>query len=302
MIELLSEKDVEILLFVNKYKYVKVSDFKYLYVNNQYYHKKVKWLVKNKYLRKMKWYVTLGIAGKKYLEELGYNCPKISYEKTYVERQKIISTLAARFFKNENVQFIPSNDMKDKNIFTITSRRFIGMLQINKTDYLTYYISKNHTEKYIQSIIFDIRKEKKFRNVIVFVEDINMLEIKSFAFGLNKIYIIPNIEENIHLLEQIDKIDYKMMLNKLYKEKVFLSEYEFCEYCSKDSKFIFTLPFIDGEKLSAIRYFVLENKNSKVDILYSKNISLLVIDRIKNVNYIPVDFSKYIKGEFNVYE
>lgn len=299
---MLNEYDIEILLFVNKYKFVKVSDFKYLYPYKYYYKFKVKTLVENNYLRKIKWYVVLGFEGKKYLESLGYNYSKISYEKTFVERQKIISSFAARYYKNENVKFIPSMDLKDKQIFTITSRRFIGILNIDKTDYLTYYITKEHDNRYVQSVIYDIRKEHKYKNVIVFVEDLNKIDINNFIFGIDKLYIIPNTENNIHLLQKIHRIDYQELFSNVYKDNVYLSEYDFCDYYTKAGLFIFPLPFIDTEKLSTIKYFLLENKNKKVDILYSKNISLLATGKLKGANYKPIDFDKYVKGDFNIYD
>lgn len=302
IIDLLNEKDLEILLFVNKYKYVKISDFKYLYSNKQYYQTKVKHLINNKYLRKIKWYVTIGNVGKKYLESLGHKCSKISYEKTFVERQKIISSFATRYYNSKNIKFVPSMDIKDKQVFTITSRRFIGILNIEETDYLIYYISKKHTNKYIQSVTYDIRKERNFKNIIVFVEDIDMIDINDFIFGLDKLYIIPNTEQNIYLLENINKIDYQRLFSNTYKEKVYLSEYDFCDYYTKTDQFIFPLPLIDSEKLANIKYFMLENKNKEIHILYSKNISLLAIGKLKGANYKQVDFNKFIKGEFNIYD
>ncbi len=298
----LNEKDLEILLFVNKYKYVKVSDFKYLYSNKQYYKNKIKCLINRMYLRKIKWYVTIGNEGKKYLENLGYKCSRISYEKTYVERQKIISSFAARFYSNNNIRFVPSIDIKDKQVFTITSRRYIGIMNIDKVDYLTYYISRKHTSKYIQSVIYDIRKERKFNNVIIFCENIDMIDVNDFVFGLDRLYVIPFNEDNLELLEHINKIDYQKLFRKMYKNKVFLSEYDFCDYYIKNDRFIFPLIFIDTERLSTIKYFLLENRDKCVDIIYSKNISLILINRIKGVNYIPVDYTKYIKGEFNIYD
>jgi len=302
IIDLLSEKDLEILLFINKYKYVKVSDFRFLYSNKQYHQKKMKYLLNNKYLRKIKWYVVLGFEGKKYLESLGYNCSKISYEKTFVERQKIISSFAARYYNNKNINFIPSMDLKDKQILTITSRRFIGILNIDKTDYLTYYITKEHDNRYVQSVIHDIRKERNQKNVIVFVEDLNKIDINDFIFGLDKLYIIPITEDNIHLLENLHKIDYQEIFSKLYKDNVYLSEYDFCDYYTKQDLYIYPLPFIDTEKLSTIKFFLMENKNKKVDILYSKNISLLATGKLKGANYKPIDFDKYVKGDFNIYD
>lgn len=302
IIEVLNEKDLEILLFVKKYKYVKVSDFKYLYANKQYYQTKIKHLINNNYLRKIKWYIVLGSEGKKYLENLGYKCSRISYEKTYIERRRIISSFAARYYNNKKIKFIPSIDLKDKQIFTITSRRFIGILNIDKTDYLTYYITKKHDDRYVKSVIYDIRKETKLKNVIVFVEDLKKIDINNFVFGLDKLYIIPTTENNIHLLERIHRIDYQKLFFKLYKENVYLSEYAFCDYYTKSRLYIFPLIFIDTEKLSIIKFFLMENKDEKVDILYSKNISLLAIGKLKGANYKPIDFEKYVQGEFNIYD
>ena len=290
------------MLFVKKYKYVKVSDFKYLYANKQYYQTKIKHWINNNYLRKIKWYIVLGAEGKKYLENLGYKCSRISHEKTYIERQKIISSFAARYYNNKKIKFIPSIDLKDKQIFTITSRRFIGILNIDKTDYLTYYITKKHDDRYVQSVIYDIRKETKLKNVIVFVEDLKKIDINNFVFGLDKLYIIPTTENNIHLLERIHRIDYQKLFFKIYKENVYLSEYAFCDYYTKSRLYIFPLIFIDTEKLSIIKFFLMENKDEKVDILYSKNISLLAIGKLKGANYKPIDFEKYVQGEFNIYD
>ncbi|MDO5555232.1 MAG: hypothetical protein Q4G09_00830 [Clostridia bacterium] len=140
------------------------------------------------------------------------------------------------------------------------------------------------------------------KNIIVFIEDINMIDISKFVFGLNELLIIPNINENRLLLDNINKIDYQEIFSKTYKDKVYLSEYDMCEYSTKFDKYIYTLPFIDTEKLSKIKYFLLENKGRTVDIIINKNISLLAIGRLKGANYITIDFSKYTKGEFNIYE
>lgn len=298
----MKDKDLEIILFVNKYKYVKVSDFKYLYDNKQYYKNKVKQLLKDEYLRKIKWYVVLGRKGKSYLENLGYKCSRISYEKVYVDRQKVISSFVARYYNNKNIKFIPSIDIKDKQIFTITSRRFIGILNIEKTEYLIYYISKKHTDKYIQSVTYDIRKERRFKKVIVFTEDIERIDINQFVFGLDELLIIPITEENLYLLENINKIDHQRIFINMYKNKVYLSKYDFCNYYTKPEGFISLLPFIDSEKLCGIKYFILENNCKNVDILYSRNIPLIAIEKLKNINYKPINFNKYIKKEFNIYD
>ena len=79
------------------------------------------------------------------------------------------------------------------------------------------------------------------------------------------------------------------------------SDYDFCDYYTKSELYIFPLPFIDTEKLSTIKYFLLENKKN-VDIIYSKNISLLVTGKLKGAEYKSIDFNKYVKGEFKIYD
>ena len=54
-------------------------------------------------------------------------------------------------------------------MFTIKARRFIGILEINGIDYLTYHISEKHDKRYINSVIYDIQKEKKYKNIIMLI-------------------------------------------------------------------------------------------------------------------------------------
>lgn len=298
----LDEKDIEILVFLNKYRYVKSSDFSYLYSSKIYYKKVLKFLESNKYIKKDGWYYVVGSNGIKKLKELGYKYYRRQSNKAFTERQKIISHFAARYYNNSNIKFLPSVDVKDKEVLTITARRYIGVLKINQKEYLTYYISSKHTQGYIRTLIYDIRKERIHKEFIVFVEDIGKINMNDFVFGKDKIYIIPKIEENIHIIENINKINNPELFKRMYKDKVYLSGHTFCEYYINQNHFVYTLPLIDTEQLSTIKYFLLENKNKQVDILYSKNIPLLKIGKIEGVNYIPVDYGKYIKEEFNCYE
>ena len=95
----------------------------------------------------------------------------------------------------EKVQFIPSFSIKDKECLTITGRRFIGELYINKHKYLAYYISEKNDKKYITSVIYDIEKERQYGNIIVFVNDINRINMENFVTGHNSTIIIEDNEE-----------------------------------------------------------------------------------------------------------
>ena len=70
-----------------------------------------------------------------------------------MERLLRISNFAAYYHNCKMIQFIQSFSIKDKECFTITGRRFIGELYINKHKYLAYYISEKNDNKYITSVI-----------------------------------------------------------------------------------------------------------------------------------------------------
>lgn len=301
-IDNLDNKDLEILCFINKYKFIRSQDFIYFYDNIKYYNYKIKPLEKAGLIRKFGWYYVLGINGKREIEKLGYKYNRIQYSNKFMARQKVISHFAAMYYNRTNIKFIPSIDLKDEKILTNTSRKYIGSISIDKTKYLAYYISKNHTKIYIRNLIYDVKKEKIYNNFIIFVEDIEKIDIQSFAFGKKKLYIVPMSEKNIKIIENIDKIDYQKIFKDKYKEKVYLSGHSFCEYYINESHFVYTMPLINPEKIVNIKYFTLENKHVKVDVLYSKNISPILLKNLNGVKLIPIDYSKYIQEEFKIYE
>ena len=60
-----------------------------------------------------------------------------------------MSHLGALNNNNKYITFTPSFEIKDKTAFTESFCKYIGILKIFGTSYLTYHISKEHTQKYI---------------------------------------------------------------------------------------------------------------------------------------------------------
>ena len=172
-------------MFLYEYHFLKCCDAKFLFNTSEYYRRQISDLLNNDYIKKHKTgtYI-LSDNGKRYLKSLGYDfSTKMAYSKKYIERQILISYIAAVLFYKTNVKFIPSFKLKDKEIFTIKSRRYIGSVVINKKEYLTYYISKRQDKKYIDSVFYDIQKEKEYKSIIIFTEDISKIDLSQFCFG-----------------------------------------------------------------------------------------------------------------------
>ena len=132
-----SEIEKDFLTFLYDYHFLSFKDAQYLFKSKLYYKKQILDLINDDYIKKHKSgsYI-LSNAGKRYLKSLGYDfSTKMAYSNEYIQRQKIISFIAAFYYFSDNIKFIPSFLHKDKDIFTIKSRRYIGLIKINNKEY-----------------------------------------------------------------------------------------------------------------------------------------------------------------------
>ena len=192
--------------------------------------------------------------------------------------------------------------MKDKEMFTITARKFIGILDINGIEYLTYHISEEHDNRYLASVVYDIQKERKYKNIIVLVNNIQRINVNDFAFGNNQVLILEDNLQNREKLKYLHSINWSRIINDYYKNKVYLSEYTFCNYTDHKTKFVSIFYFLDTEKINRIKYFLRENKNKNADIICSSNLEQFLKKQIPHANYTVVDLEKYIDKERNIYD
>ena len=69
----LQNRDIELLIFLGKYKIISLDNTRYIYETKTYQEKRIVNLVKHNYIRRLKHrYITLGIKGKEYLLDNGY--------------------------------------------------------------------------------------------------------------------------------------------------------------------------------------------------------------------------------------
>ncbi len=291
-------------MFLYEYHFLKCSDAKFLFNTSEYYRRQISDLLNNDYIKKHRTgtYI-LSDNGKRYLKSLGYDfSTKMAYSKKYIERQVLISYIAAVLFNNNNIKFIPSFKLKDKEIFTIKSRRYIGAIMINQKAYLTYYISQKQDKKYIDSVFFDIQKEQEYKNIIILTEDISKIDLNKFCYGLKEVLVIESSTDNLEKLGYINKVNWSQIMESLYRNQVYISEYNFCDYTDSKERFVSCFYFIDTEKINLLKYFLRENKDKKVDIVCGSLLLETLKRELPNQNYHTVDFAKFIKERFNVYE
>ncbi|MGN1312091.1 MAG: hypothetical protein ACI4U4_03650 [Bacilli bacterium] len=152
------------------------------------------------------------------------------------------------------------------------------------------------------SIIYDIQKEKKFKNIIVLVNDINRINLIDFAFGVNEVLIIEDNKKNREKLKYLHSINWSKIINDNFKNRLFFSEYNFCDYTDYKNKYVSTFYYLDTEKINRIKYFLRENKNKNAHIICNSELETEIKKELPNANYIVVELEDYIDKERNVYD
>lgn len=152
------------------------------------------------------------------------------------------------------------------------------------------------------SIIYDIQKEKKFKNIIILVNDINRINLNDFAFGINEVLIIEDNKKNREKLKYLHSINWSKIINDNFKNRLFFSEYNFCDYTDYKNKYVSTFYYLDTEKINRIKYFLRENKNKNAHIICNSELETEIKKELPNANYIVVDLEDYIDKERNVYD
>lgn len=297
-------EEISLLEFISKYQYLDVKDAKYFFNTQKYYKKRISNLVAKRYLKRTKsHHLVLDELGIEFAGLFKFEYNKLNRNVKYLPRLLYISKMAAFYYNCANVKFIPSFSMKNKEEFTITSRKFIGVLEINGMEYLTYHLTEEHNDKYLRLLIYDLQKEKTYKNIIILTNDENRIKINQFTFGMNQLLIVKDTEENREKLKYLHNVDWYYIIKAKYKRNdIYLSEYSFCEYTDYKNRYISTFYFFDTEKINRIKSFLKENKNKNADIFCNYEIKEMLVKELPNCNYFVVDLENYIDKEKFVYE
>ena len=296
------DEEISLIKFIAKFQYLNVADVKYFFSTKRYYKYRVKSLIDKKFLKKVKLYLILDELGIEYAKLFNFEYTRRNRNQNYVSRLSQISNLAAFYNKCDVVTFTPSFSIKDKEMFTVTARKFIGILEINGFEYLTYKITDEHDDRYLKSVIYDIQKERKYRNIIILVDRLSRININDFAFGMNRVLVIEDNAQNREKLKYLHSINWSEIINKHYRNKAVLSEYNLCDYTDYRHTYISYLYFLDTEKVTRIKQFLRENRNKNIDIICNTQLKKELKKELPMARYITVDLEEYIDKERNYYD
>lgn len=295
----INNDEINFVKFIGKYQYLSSKDIQYFF-NGTYYPKRITRLIKNSILRRYKKCLVLDKNGYEYMKILKINVNKLRYQQNYAERIKFISHIAAIYNKDTNINFIPSFKIKDKTIFTESSRRYIGVLNIKGTNYLLYHISSKQTERYINSVMFDIQKESKYKNVIVLVDNIERIKLNNFAFGLNSVIICCDDDESIERLKYLQSINW-FNISLLIKEKIYLAESNLCDYVTDKGEYITVFYLVDTEKINRINRFNYNNPKKLMRVVCSNSLKKILEKEININKFEIVNIDDLIEKEKRTY-
>lgn len=251
-------------MFLGKYKLMLAADSSKIYRAKYYHWKRLKVLEKEGYIKRVnRVYIKLDNKGTRLVKEFGYDYSFLCRSKEYMERLKEIAMIAGLTI-DSNIDFVASWNMKDNMELTQTSRKYLGRLVYQRKETIVYYISKDKQASYIGQIINDIQKIIEYENVIIFMENLEILnENQKFLFGKESTVIIkPNVK-NLSIMRKLDEIDLYQIARQSYKnEEILLSDWNEANYMTEDREYIFIMPFIDTEKLHRLNVFYNDNPNT----------------------------------------
>ena len=296
-----SDEEKSMFQFISNYQYLKGTDVKYFFKSKWYYQKRIRKLVDEEFLKRIKTSLVLDTKGIDLVKMCNFKYSERNRNPKYIERLVNISHFAAFYINTPNITFTPSFNLKRNEVLTSTSRRYIGIIEINRFDYLVYYIPDILDIKYVTSVIFDIQKERDYRNIIIIYDNIEKLNINNFTFGLNSVLLVNNNEIDKEKLKYVHSIDWHTVIQKYYENSVFLSEYNFCDYTDYQNKYVSYFYFVDTEKINRIRCFLRENSIKKVDIICPTDIKPYLQKELPNANYIDINLEDYIEKEKRIY-
>ena len=281
-------------MFLAKYKMMLGSDCKKVYKTKDYHRKRLKVLEQEKYIRRVnRLYIKLDDKGTRMVKEFGYNYSFTCRKKKYIDRLNEIARIAALTI-DSNIEFIASWDLKDSSIYTQTSRKYLGKLKYQDKESIVYYISKEKHISYISQTINDIQKIMNYKNILIFIENMNILSEKQrFAFGKDSTIIINPTKDNLTIFKELEAFDFYEIVKKIYSDKeILLSNWKKAEYMTEDRVYIVVMPFIDTEKINRLRMFYKNNPkvNRKIDIITLKENKEKISEILTNkANIIELD-------------
>lgn len=294
----LQNRDIELLIFLGKYKIISLDNTRYIYETVTYQEKRIVNLVKHNYIRRLKHrYIALGIKGKEYLLENGFEIRNHCRNENNIERLLVISDIASSLIQ-DNLHFIPSWDMKKEDEPTTHSRRYIGKLEYNEQDeFLVYAIYDGKDDKYIKSIYYDIKKENGYTNAMIFTNDIEkiVLHEKEFYFGNQYTVLVPYTEYGKFLIRNNNEIRNSIYLRIKEMYEVELSDFKLADLKLDNNNYVIIMPLINMEKLANLQYYLKENNNCK-------NIYIFGLAQYENIikEYIPqCDYNSLSKEKIN---
>ena len=261
-------------MFLGENRLIIGKDCQLIYESKDYYRKRLKVLEKEKYVRRVnRFYIKLDDKGTKMVKLFGYEYNFGCRNKEYEERKKEIAKIAALSINNP-MEFIASWNIKNKDIYTQVSRKFIGELKYCRKSRIVYYISKDKAINYIQNIINDMKKLIDIKDIIIFMENFQYTDnFKNFILGNNSTMIINPTQYNLDIMREIEKTDLYPIVKMIHNNnEILLSNWKKADYMTNDRVYIAVMPFLDIERLFALNMFFKNNQNTnrKIEIITLK--------------------------------
>lgn len=269
-------------------------DCKRIYKSKDYHRKRLKVLEKERYIRRInKLYIKLDDKGTKLVRKFGYDYSFQCRSKEYMERMREIAKIAGITIDSD-IDFIASWNLKESNELTNRGRKYLGKMIYQEKETYIYYIAKDKQIGYITQVINDIQKMTADKNVIIFMENLELLsKNQKYVFGKESTVVIKYTNRNLQILKELMNLEIYETIKKIYNNReILLTNWGKANYMTEDKDYIILMPFIDTEKLHELNVFFNKkaNEDKKINIItLSENTEKIREILIKDIKFIELD-------------
>lgn len=251
----LTDRDEMLLKCLLLYGVISVDSVGCIYQTSRYHSNRLTRLADARYVNRSGGLVTLGVEGRRFLEEQGHEVSSKRFDRLAKERRKKVSEVGISFLYSD-LSFIPSWEAK-KRFNLNRGLRLLGLLQ-NSSILAVYSIGKRPGEEKVSAIKDELRKFPPLgiRRAVILAESKAAIDMYTVEpLGLDEQLLLPYSKFSIELLKIYARENLSYKSAKIALGDIYPSKWVSADYSDSEGRPVVVLSLNDIEKRARLKSY-----------------------------------------------